>query len=38
MISFSTKILEPTRYRIGDTPSILDWVLCDEGDLIEEVT
>ena len=32
------KILEPTRYRNDETPSLLDWVLCDEDDLIEEVT
>ena len=32
------KILEPTRYRNDETPSLLDWVLCDEEDLIEEVT
>ena len=32
------KVLEPTRFRTGDTPSNLDWVLCDEEDLIEEVS
>ena len=32
------KVLEPTRFRTGDTPSNLDWVLCDEEDMIEEVS